>query len=114
MCCDTVEVSNCGSDEAYLLAQLLDGRLALEDSLRMAVRFHLILIPSVDEALCDLGMFDFVTLHLLSVGGRHSSAVEEILFLIERLEDIHTKVQGMISSPHLSMALLYDVSRRRS
>ena len=42
------------------------------------------------------------------------SAVAELLRLIERLEEIHTEVQGMISSPHLSTKLLFDVSRRWS
>ena len=40
------------------------------------------------------------------------SAVAKLLRLIERLEELHTKVQGMISSPHLAMTLLYDVLRR--
>ena len=30
------------------------------------------------------------------------------------LEDLHTKVQGMITSPHLYTTLLYDVFRRWS
>ena len=59
-------------------------------------------------------MFAFFASHLFSAGGRHSSAVKELLCLIERLEDIHTKVQGIISSPQLSMTLLYDMSKRWS
>ena len=47
-------------------------------------------------------------------GGRHSSAVAELLRLIERLEELYTEVQGMISSPHLATTLLFDVSRRWS
>ena len=66
------------------------------------------------KALRDLGTFAFVALHLFSAGGRHSSAVAKLLRLIERLEEIHTEVQGMISSPHLATTLLYDVSRRWS
>ena len=44
--------------------------------------------------------------------GRHSSAVPELLRLIEMLKELHTEVQGMISSPHLATTLLFDVSRR--
>ena len=84
------------------------------DSLRVATRVRLAVIPSVDKALCDLGTFDFVALHLYSAGVRHSSAVAELLNLIERLEEIHTEVQGMISSPHLTTILLYDVLRQWS
>ena len=62
----------------------------------MAVRVRLSLIPSVDKALCDLGTFAFVVLHLFSVGGRHSSFIAKLLRLIESLEEIHTEVQGMI------------------
>ena len=56
-------------------------------------------------------MFAFVALHLLSAGGRHSSAIAEILRIVDRLEGIHTKVQGMISSPHLATKLLFNLSR---
>ena len=38
----------------------------------------------------------------------------EILRLIERLVDIHHKAQGVITPPHLSTALMYDLSRRWS
>ena len=41
-------------------------------------------------------MFAFVALYIFSAGGRHSSAIAEILRIVERLEEIHTKVQGMI------------------
>ena len=34
------------------------------------------------------------------------SAVAKLLRLIERLEEIHTKVQEMISSPHLAVELV--------
>ena len=46
------------------------------------------------------------------MGGWHSSSVAELLRLIERLEELHTKVQGMISPPHLTTTLLFNVSRR--
>ena len=65
-----------------------------------------------DEALRDLGIFAFVESHLFSTGGQHAEAVAEILCLVERLEELHTKVQVMIISPNLTMTLLYDVSRR--
>ena len=108
----SVEASTCGGADASILAQHLDSRLSLADSLRMAARVRLAVIPSADEALCNLGMFTFVALYFLSTGGRHLSAVAEILRLIERLEELQTKLRGIISSPHLAMSLLYDVSRR--
>ena len=86
----------------------------MADSLQMAARIRLAAIPSADEALRDLGTFTFVASYLFSAGGRHSSAVADLLRLIERLEELHTKVQGMISSTHLSTTLLFDVSWRWS
>ena len=72
----------------------------------MAVRVCLSNLLSTDEGLCDLGMFTFITLHLFSTGGRHLSAATDLLCLIERLEELHTKVQGMISSTNLDTTLL--------
>ena len=54
----------------------------------------------------------FVALHLFYAGRRNLSDVAEILCIIERLEDIHTEVQGMISSLQLASILLYDVLQR--
>ena len=65
----SVEASTRGGADASLLAQQLDGRLVSADSLRMAARISLAIIPSADEALCDLGTFAFVALHLFSAGG---------------------------------------------
>ena len=95
-------MSTHGGSDASLFAQQLDGRLSLADSLWIAVRVHLAVILSADEALRDLGTLAFVTLHLFSVGGRHLSAIAELLHLIERLEELHTEVQGVISPPHYS------------
>ena len=78
----------------------------------MAARVLLDVILSTYKALRDLGTFAFVVLHLSSTGGRHSSAVAELLRLIGRLEELHTEVERMISSPHLATTLLFDVSRR--
>ena len=108
----TVETSTRGGTDASLLAQQLDGRLASADSLRTAARVRLAAIPSAEEALRDLGTFAIVASHLFSVGERHSSAVAELLRLIERLEELHMEVQGMISSPHLATTLLFDVSQQ--
>ena len=80
----------------------------------MAARVRLAVIPYADEALRDLGTFAFVALHLFYARGRHLSAVANLPCLIEILEDLHTEVQEMISSPHLSTTLLFDVSRRWS
>ena len=109
-----VEAATRGGADAYLLAQQFDGCLAPTDSLRTSARVCLADILSVDEALCNLGKFAFVALHLFSTGRRHLSDVTELLCLIERLEELHIKVQEMISSPQLSMKLIYNVSRRWS
>ena len=91
-----VEVDNHGGAGAYLLSQKLNGRLALTEPLRTNTRVCLAVIPSVEEVLQDLGMFAFVALHLFSAGRRHSSAVAELLRLINILEELHTKLQGKI------------------
>ena len=82
--------------DASLLKQHLDGRLASVEYLWMAARFHLVAILYVEEALRDLGTFAFFTLHLFSVERRHLPAVAEILRLIKRMEELHTKMQGVI------------------
>ena len=96
--------------DAYLLAQQFNSLLTSVVSLQMSTRACLAAIPSTDKALQDLGRFAFVDLHLLSAGGRKSQASKDILRLIASMEEIHTKVQGMIASTHLSTALHYDVS----
>ena len=68
----------------------------MADSLRTATWVRLAVILSAEEALCDLGTIAFVASHLFSTGALHSSAVAELLRLIERLEELHTEVQGMI------------------
>ena len=42
------------------------------------------------------------------------SAITDLLRLIEMLEELHTKVQGVISYPNLDTTLLYDGLRRWS
>ena len=66
------------------------------------------------EGLHDLGTFAFVALYLFSTGSIHSSTVANLLGLIEMLEEFHTEVQGMISSPLISTTLLYNVLWRWS
>ena len=46
--------------------------------------------------------------------GQHEAEVAELLFLIERLEELHTKVQGMITPPHLAVIVLFVVLSRCS
>ena len=82
------------------------------DSLQMAVWVRLAVILSEDEALWNLGTFNFVALQLFSAGGRHSFAFGKLLHLIERLEELLTELQGMISPHHLAMKIIYDVSWR--
>ena len=71
-----------GGANASLLAQHFYGRLDLADSLWMAAKVRLDVIPSTDKAFYDLGTFAFVALYLISAVERHSSAVSDILFLI--------------------------------
>ena len=80
--------------------------------MRTATRIHLAFIPSVEKVLRGLGTFASVNLHIFSAIGIHSSSVTELLCLIEILEDHHTKVKGVISSPQLAISLIYDVSWR--
>ena len=80
--------------------------------MRVAARVCLAVILSADETLRELGTFAFVASHLFSAGRRHSSALAELLCLIERLEELHTELWGVISCPHLATTFLYDVSRR--
>ena len=65
----SVEASTRGGTDASLLAQKLDGRLALADYLQISARVRLAVIPSADEALHELGTFAFVALYLFFAGG---------------------------------------------
>ena len=112
ICQVTVEVSTHEEEDASLLAQQLDGWMALVDSLRTDAQVRLACIPSTDEALHDLITFAFVALHLFSAAGRHLSAVSDIIRLIKRLEEIHTKVQRVTTSLNLATKLVYNVSPR--
>ena len=107
-------MSTRGGADTSLLAQQLDGRLALADSLWMAARVRLVVILAADKALRDLGTFAFVASHLFSTEERHLSTVAKLLRLIERLEELHTEMQGIISSPHRSTTVLFDVLWRWS
>ena len=78
-----IKASTCGGTDASLMAQHLGRRLVLKDSLQTAVRVHLVAIPPAEEALSDRGMIDFVAFHLSSTSGWHSSAITELLCVIE-------------------------------
>ena len=106
----TVESAIHGMLVASLLPQQLYKRLPSVDSLRAEVRVRLDGIPSVYEALHDLGMFALVISHLFFAGRRHSSDIAEIFHLIERLKELHVEVKRVISSPHLSTTIMYNVS----
>ena len=75
----TVDVFTCGGANASFLAQHINGSLALEESLLNSLRVGVAIILSVDEALCDLGLFAFVALHLISLCWIHLSAIVELL-----------------------------------
>ena len=87
-----VNTSTHGGANASLLTHQLDGHLASADSLRMDAMVRLAIILSAYKELRYLGTFAFVASHLFSKNGRHSSAVAELLCLIERLEELHTEV----------------------
>ena len=64
------------------------------------------------DVICDLVTFAFIVANLFTVGGWNAAVVADIPHLIERLEDLYKEVQGMITYPHLTTAILFDVSRR--
>ena len=97
-----------------LLVQQLYVWMAFTDSLHTTDWARLANIPSTDKALRDLGTFAFIVFYLLSAGWIHVAIVAELLCLIDILEKIRTKVQGMITSNRLTPALLYDISWRCS
>ena len=66
--------------------------MASAEYLQAAVILRLSDILYAEEALRDLGMFAFVTSHIFYAGGRKSSTATELLCLIDRMEDLHTKV----------------------
>ena len=108
------KASTHGGYDVSLLAQQLDRRLTLTDSLQISTRVRLAIIPFAYEALRDLCTFAFVALHLFSASERHSSAIVNILHLLESLEKLQTKVHRMISFPHLFTTIIYNVSQRWS
>ena len=64
--------------------------------MQITVRVCFAVIPSTGEAFRDLGTFVFVSLQLFSVGRCHLSTAVELPRLIKILEELHTKVQGVI------------------
>ena len=109
-CQGAVGASTRGGPDAYLLAQHMDGWMDSAYSLWIASWFLLAVISSMDEALRELGTFAFVASHLFYAGGgQHAAAVAELFRPIEKLEELHIEVQGMITSPHLATTLIYDV-----
>ena len=80
--------------------------IGLGKSVCTAARVRLVDIRSVDEARFGLGTFAIVALHIFS-----AVRVADLLHIIMSLYEIHTKVQGSISSPSLAMTLLYSFLR---
>ena len=98
--------------DSYLLAQQMDGHISSLESLRTSSWFRLAEIPYADKALRNLGTFAFFASQLLSTVRRHVAKVEYLLHLIKRLKELNTNVQGMITPPHISITLMFDVSRQ--
>ena len=67
---------------------------------------------STDELLRNLVTSKFIVLYLFSAGWRHAVAGAETPNFIERLIELHTEVQGIITPPRLSTTLPYDIFRR--
>ena len=65
----------------------------------------------MDDALCNMVTFSFVASHLLYAVGINVAAVADLLRLIESLEEIHTEVKGVITSPHLATTITNNVLR---
>ena len=65
----------------------------------------------MDKSLRYLKTFSKIASYLFSTGVIHVAAVAELLCLIKRLEELHTKVCSMIKPSHLSRTLLFGMSR---
>ena len=63
----------------------------------------------MEEALHNLDTSAFVSYKILSAGRRHAEEVADILHFIERLEELHTEVQEMITSSHLATEIIYNI-----
>ena len=73
-------------------------------------RVYLVAILSTGEALHYLGTFVFITSYLLSASERHLPDIVEIIRLVERMNELHTEVQGIFSpSPSHANSLQYIV-----
>ena len=109
----TVEASTSGGLDNSLLEHQLDGRTAYVDSLQTAYWVRLAVISSADEAFRNLGTFEFLASQLFSTGGATCIIINGAP-LIERLEELHTEVQVIITYPHLETELIYDVLQKWS
>ena len=78
--------------------------------MQKARQVRLAAISSADEALRKLGNFDFVASHVFSADRRHAAVIVDMLRIIERLEELHNKVQGVIKHPYLETTLPFDMS----
>ena len=70
----------------------MDREMVYVEALQVNTKIHLVVIPTEEDALIDLETFSFIASCIFTVGIYHSLAVTEILHLIERLKDIHTKM----------------------
>ena len=96
----------------YLLVQSLDGQVALVDCLQKSTIVRMEAIQYADETLRNLGTFTFFPSHIFYWGGRHLSVVTELFCFIDILKGLQAKVLGVLSSPHLSTILIYELPRR--
>ena len=70
----------CMGSYANLLEHRLYGNLEIVDTLQTNARVHLMVTPTADAVIYDLGTFSFLEAHRFSAGGVHR--------LIEIMEDI--------------------------
>ena len=84
--------------DASLLAEHMYVRMASTDSLRTDVWVRLEVMPYADEGIHGLGTFALFALHLFFAVRIHKAADVGIPYLIDILEELQTKMQGIISS----------------
>ena len=68
------------------------------------------MIPATEDTLLNLVTFDLVTLRLFVAVAVYYAALMDLLYLIDSLDEFHTEVQGVITSPLISTTLLFNTS----
>ena len=98
-----------GSD-VFILVQQLDDQLVLAHTLRMAANLRLMVIPTADKYLRNLGTFDFFLIHLVDLEGSHATLSVELIYLVERLQGLQMEVQVVLVLFDLMTTLIFNLS----